>query len=56
MVETRAGASPDLGTRILSAIIVTKYGTSKGTVFYGRRRVKTKGVSRKRRIMMIVIV
>ena len=33
-----------------------KIGHIQGTVFYGRRRVKTKEVSRKRRIMMIVIV
>ena len=42
MIETRARETPGLGTRMLSVIIVIELGMSRGIVFYGRRRVKTK--------------
>ena len=55
MIETRAGATLGLGLRMLSVIIVTEQGISRGIVFYGRRRVKTRRVSKKRRIMMMTV-
>ena len=47
MIERRARASPGLSTRMLSVIIVTERGISRGIVFYGRRRIKTRRVSKK---------
>ena len=55
MIEIRVETSPGLGTRILSVIIVTERGISRGIVFYGRRRIKTRRVSKKRRIMMMTV-
>jgi len=55
VIETRAEASPGLSTRMLSVIIVTEHDISRGVVFYGRRRVKTRRVSKKRRIMMMTV-
>ena len=54
-IETRAEASLGLGTRILSVIIVTEHSISRGIIFYGRKRVKTRRVSKKRRIMMMTV-
>jgi len=48
VIETRAEASLGLGTRMLSVIIVTKHGISRGIFFYGRMRVKTRRVSKKK--------
>jgi hypothetical protein len=39
-----------------SAIIVTKWGTYKGTISYGKGRAKIITVSREIRIMMIMTV
>jgi len=55
VIETRAVASLGLGTRMLSVIIVTEHNISRGIVFYGRRRVKTKRVSKKIMIMMMIM-
>ena len=55
MIETRAEASPSLETRMLSVIIVTKHGISRGIVFYGRKSVKTRRASKKRRVMMMTV-
>ena len=55
MIRTRARETLGLGTRMLSAIIVTEQDISRGIVFYGRRRVKTRRVSKKKRIMMMTV-
>ena len=43
MIETRAKATLGLGIRMLSVIIVTEHGISRGIIFYGRKRVDKKG-------------
>ena len=53
--ETRTGENLGLDTRMLSVIIVTEHDISRGIVFYGRRIVKTRRVSKKRRIMMMTV-
>ena len=46
MIETRVEASPSLGTIMLSVIIVTEHSISIGIIFYGRRRIKRRRVSK----------
>jgi len=55
VIETRTGENLGLDTRMLSVIIVTEHDISRGIVFYGRRIVKTRRVSKKRRIMMMTV-
>ena len=55
MIKTRAETSPGLSTRILSVIIVIEHDIFIEIIFYGRKRVKIRRVSKQRRIMMKIV-